>query len=108
LPFSLSSRPHRPAPRPSPTRRASDLPIKTADLKTWAAEMAGIPEWLFEESYHIVGDLAEAIALVLPPNLPSTHAYQLPDLIDQLDRKSTRLNSSHVKISYAVFCLNKK
>src|SRR5690606_40442004 len=25
-----------------------------------------------------------------------------------LDRKSTRLNSSHVKISYAVFCLNKK
>src|SRR5690606_40234011 len=24
-----------------------------------------------------------------------------------LDRKSTRLNSSHVKISYAVFCLNK-
>src|SRR5690606_39592972 len=26
----------------------------------------------------------------------------------QLDRKSTRLNSSHVKISYAVFCLKKK
>src|SRR5690606_42121303 len=27
---------------------------------------------------------------------------------DELDRKSTRLNSSHVKISYAVFCLKKK
>src|SRR5690606_41335335 len=27
---------------------------------------------------------------------------------DMLDRKSTRLNSSHVKISYAVFCLKKK
>src|SRR5690606_40531383 len=27
---------------------------------------------------------------------------------DQQDRKSTRLNSSHVKISYAVFCLKKK
>src|SRR5690606_41211235 len=27
---------------------------------------------------------------------------------DQRDRKSTRLNSSHVKISYAVFCLKKK
>src|SRR5690606_41017062 len=29
-------------------------------------------------------------------------------LVDGLDRKSTRLNSSHVKISYAVFCLKKK
>src|SRR5690625_5329775 len=27
---------------------------------------------------------------------------------DQIDRKSTRLNSSHVAISYAVFCLKKK
>src|SRR5439155_26135560 len=30
------------------------------------------------------------------------------DLFDPLDRKSTRLNSSHVAISYAVFCLKKK
>src|SRR5690606_42085220 len=29
-------------------------------------------------------------------------------VILMLDRKSTRLNSSHVKISYAVFCLKKK
>src|SRR5690606_30720173 len=29
-------------------------------------------------------------------------------LADRQDRKSTRLNSSHVKISYAVFCLKKK
>src|SRR5690625_6632562 len=28
--------------------------------------------------------------------------------IEKLDRKSTRLNSSHVAISYAVFCLKKK
>src|SRR3989442_2453837 len=27
---------------------------------------------------------------------------------EQVDRKSTRLNSSHVRISYAVFCLKKK
>src|SRR5207302_10431168 len=31
-----------------------------------------------------------------------------PFALDELDRKSTRLNSSHVKISYAVFCLKKK
>src|SRR5215475_14732541 len=35
-----------------------------------------------------------------PCALPSLPAYR--------DRKSTRLNSSHVKISYAVFCLKKK
>src|SRR5690349_23054317 len=29
-------------------------------------------------------------------------------LLELLDRKSTRLNSSHVEISYAVFCLKKK
>src|SRR3989442_7856304 len=28
--------------------------------------------------------------------------------VDELDRKSTRLNSSHVRISYAVFCLKTK
>src|SRR5690606_40108412 len=31
-----------------------------------------------------------------------------PQLDNNLDRKSTRLNSSHVKTSYAVFCLKKK
>src|SRR5437773_5217036 len=31
-----------------------------------------------------------------------------PDLSTQEDRKSTRLNSSHITISYAVFCLKKK
>src|SRR5690606_12050366 len=30
-----------------------------------------------------------------------------PDTVRKADRKSTRLNSSHVKISYAVFCLKK-
>lgn len=40
--------------------------VKTVQLKAWAAEIAGLSEWLFEESYHIVGDLAETIALILP------------------------------------------
>src|SRR3712207_7783023 len=31
-----------------------------------------------------------------------------PDMWRLLDRKSTRLNSSHANISYAVFCLKKK
>ena len=33
---------------------------------------------------------------------------KLNELADSIDRKSTRLNSSHASISYAVFCLKKK
>ena len=40
--------------------------VKTRNLHTWAAGIAGLPLWLFEESYDAVGDLAETIALVLP------------------------------------------
>ncbi len=52
--------------------------ITTTVLREWAAERAGIPLWLFEESYPIVGDLAETIALILPPpdhetDLPLSH-----------------------------------
>ncbi|OVZ57242.1 ATP-dependent DNA ligase [Pigmentiphaga sp. NML080357] len=35
-------------------------------LKEYAREAAGVPEWLFDESYQAVGDLAETIALLLP------------------------------------------
>src|SRR5690625_4902682 len=51
--------------------------------------------------------------LVLPPKLAPTQVvivpiYRSDEQRDRLDRKSTRLNSSHVAISYAVFCLKKK
>lgn len=39
--------------------------IKSALLKYWAIEITAIPEWLFAESYHNVGDLSETIALLL-------------------------------------------
>ena len=48
------------------TRKRPKRTIKTSELRIWAAELAGIPLWLFEESYHMVGDLAETIALVVP------------------------------------------
>jgi len=40
--------------------------VGSTDLRAWAAAEAGIPDWLFEESYHAVGDLAETITLLLP------------------------------------------
>ena len=39
--------------------------INTRLLREWAAELAQIEPWLFEETYHIVGDLAETIALLV-------------------------------------------
>jgi DNA ligase-1 len=48
------------------TGRRPKRPVRTSDLKTWANEMADIPFWLFEESYAVVGDLAETISLLIP------------------------------------------
>ncbi|HEY4207391.1 MAG TPA: ATP-dependent DNA ligase [Puia sp.] len=40
--------------------------VNASQLAVWSLEMTKIPGWLFEESYHTVGDLAETIALLLP------------------------------------------
>ncbi len=40
--------------------------VNSTRMKEWVAELADIPMWLFEESYHVVGDLAETISLLLP------------------------------------------
>src|SRR5207302_3410613 len=55
--------------------------------------------WQLENGRRKLGKTKQAMAREL-----HTSRSQL----DRLDRKSTRLNSSHVKISYAVFCLKKK
>lgn len=46
------------------------IPVKK--LREWSAEQAGINEWLFNECYDIVGDLAETITLLLPDAGKST------------------------------------
>lgn len=51
-------------------------------LRVWAAEQAQIPDWLLEESYDVVGDLAETIALLVPPGQKSV-SESLADWIEQ-------------------------
>ncbi len=48
------------------TGRKPKRQINSSLVKLWAIEMANIPQWLFEESYQVVGDLGETIALLLP------------------------------------------
>jgi len=49
------------------------IPVRR--LAAWAMEASGVPDWLFEECYHAVGDLGETIALLLPP---ATRPADLP------------------------------
>ena len=46
--------------------------LESRKLAQWAIEEAGVPDWLFAECYHAVGDFAETIALLLPPAAVST------------------------------------
>src|SRR2546430_5497249 len=57
------------------------------------------PEWRTEASFAPVQTCSDATATVV---------NQPPRQVGLEDRKSTRLNSSHSQISYAVFCLKKK
>src|SRR5690349_23533449 len=54
-----------------------------------------------------IGLLAAGVAHEVNTPLTGISSYSQM-LMQQIDRKSTRLNSSHVEISYAVFCLKKK
>lgn len=42
--------------------------LSAALLRHWAGELAGIPDWLLVEAYSAVGDSAETVTLLLPPN----------------------------------------
>src|SRR5690554_680965 len=81
-------------------QNAEEIKIKYACALT---QLAGADETIKVPS---VGDRAprdlsrQALAEVVEPR------YE--ELFTLVDRKSTRLNSSHVRISYAVFCLKKK
>src|SRR5699024_11241769 len=98
-PFASSSSLHRlifpdPAPTAPHTLSLHDaLPICTRDhldgVGPAGAGAARLPD---------VDLVAAAVA----------HVLDSPGVTDHRDRKSTRLNSSHVSISYAVFCLKKK
>lgn len=49
--------------------------VPSKNLRSWALEISGIPEWLFDESRDTVGDGAETIALLLPGN---SHTDETP------------------------------
>src|SRR5438045_8587769 len=75
-----------------PTRRSSDLKNRDG--------------WTARYRVHRFDQICRANGIehrLTKPNHPWTNGQ-----VERIDRKSTRLNSSHLGISYAVFCLKKK
>lgn len=82
--------------------------VRAALLREWAAEASNLPLWLFEESYHIVGDLAETIALV-HPNLESKSDKSLSEWIQFIiDLKPLEDEEQKAKVLWAWNQLNEQ
>lgn len=75
--------------------------VNASYLAQWANELSQLPAWLFEESYHVVGDLAETITLVLPSEYEPSDlslTYWM-DFIRDLENKA--VNEKREKIVWA-------
>src|SRR5207253_9566956 len=75
-----------------PTRRSSDLSRWTSIVRAMYGRLSGAGMFVYPHGFYVDKD----------GNIWATDGQA------KEDRKSTRLNSSHVAISYAVFCLKKK
>ncbi len=77
--------------------------VRTSLLRGWAAEAADLPYWLFEESYHIVGDLGETMAL-LHPNQESTQdeslTFWMTQILD-LEQKDDQQKKKQIMLAWS-------
>src|SRR5207248_9734179 len=89
-----------------PTRRSSDL-IGFVLGTDYAVNKAVLIEFL---PRHVRDRILGSLAIFWAGGYACAYfaAFALDAVSEQSDRKSTRLNSSHRTISYAVFCLKKK
>src|SRR5439155_24338297 len=88
-----------------PTRRSSDLLDLPSAKDKRRFLLAMLPESFVQKLVNVCADHGMELMALFP--LAAVLENQLGALGLE-DRKSTRLNSSHVAISYAVFCLKKK
>src|SRR5699024_11772579 len=90
-----------------------DITISDNKPTMTSLEIAGLVESRHDSVKRTIERLANQAVISLPPlaevkvqrerREETVSAYRFSD---EQDRKSTRLNSSHVSISYAVFCLH--
>src|SRR5207249_10900276 len=105
--FSLHSYPAPHHLHSFPTRRSSDLPDGISGRRDgrWGVAVDANVAFHNTSGGRLPFDALkeEEVARLVESSLREHQANGKPILV--IDRKSTRLNSSHVSISYAVFCL---
>src|SRR5437773_1790057 len=110
---AMGDRPHKGEPEPGSKPNDKSAPVAPAP-RTRGLSYPG-PQPIVSDFEH----RTNSIQTVLQPALPNPAILKPPLLLPNIvqvadagpvpeDRKSTRLNSSHITISYAVFCLKKK
>jgi len=86
--------------------------VNTRKLQDWCIEIIQLPQWLFEESYHTVGDLAETIALLLPEPIAESAnehglAYYLETFIT-LEKQSEEIKKQFIVDTWQQMTTNEK
>src|SRR5207249_11850219 len=106
--FVLDGSAYPPKPPSFPTRRSSDLVLEDV----YTAYRFPRAALLMAHARGVVCLAAHrhdvTVLTLSPAEVKRAVSANGAASKDQVDRKSTRLNSSHVSISYAVFCLKKK
>src|SRR5947209_11416979 len=90
---------------PTGSRSGYTAALMSEALATNPDRRTALAHFVLQMSPHDAALLREALEGTPPPSAQAPSAQAPSGLID---RKSTRLNSSHANISYAVFCLKKK
>ena len=85
------------------THKRPKRTVKTSQLREWAAEISGIPLWLFEESYHIVGDLAETISLVIEDQVSDTtkNLHQVIHEVIELHKTEDEIKKEYISRAWS-------
>src|SRR5690606_39738885 len=83
-------------------------PLTGAEWRLLVITLSLLVLWSTENVLHPFDSASVTLVAVAAMLMPHIGVFSWKQAEKNIDRKSTRLNSSHVKISYAVFCLKKK